>query len=332
MEMWIYKQISAAISQAVTGSSICLLGPSGVGKTHALRTILAARSAELEVLWIDSVNCSNTKDLRDILDKQLKTSLLQQVTAGTKKRIIVIDELETLHQLDRSLFTILSSIQKHHPNHVIVYVASSLMDKKVNATIPVANVIFFSAFTESDICIILKQRYPSRSYQDILSASEKCFGNIAQAIHMIEMDQEPAETDEHIGFDQIFTSKSRADIMKILQEDPWVNPLRYHENMPKVLPHRTRSREIYGKLLEVLCNWDTMMQHLDSDVPIDYFTSFILQHTKNEKPSTDNLCNFTKMFSNLSLQKKNEKMMYSRGDQDFPWMQAQIFCDYSKYR
>jgi replication-associated recombination protein RarA len=189
MEPWIYKQINAAITQAPTGSSLCILGPSGVGKTHALKSITAARSSEWEVYWIDSTVCSNTKDMRDILDKQFNTSLIQKVTATSRKRIIIIDELETLHQLDRNLFSFLASIHKHHPNHVVVFVGSSTMDKKVSAACPGTQILFFGAFNESDICIILKERCPACSYTKILAAAEKCYGNIAHAIHMIEMDQ-----------------------------------------------------------------------------------------------------------------------------------------------
>lgn len=327
MEPWIYKQIKEAIDQAHPGMSLCILGPSGVGKTHALKTI--TKTVDWEVYWIDSIICGGTRDLRDILEKQLGTSLLQKVS-GARKRVIVIDELDTLYQLDRNIFTLLSSVHKHHPNHIVVYVGNSLMDKKIKTSLPGIQTLFFSAFSESDICIILKERFPTCSYKDILFVAENCFGNIAQAIHMIEMNQNNIATDEQVGFDSIFTTTSRDVITRILQEDPWVNPLRYHENVPKLLPARIKSREVYGKLLEVLCNWDMLMQHTDPDSAIDYVTTFILQQQYPRIPAGD-LGNFTKMFSNLSLQKKNEKTLYPRGDQDFPWIQAQIFCDYSKY-
>jgi ABC-type cobalamin/Fe3+-siderophores transport system ATPase subunit len=330
MEPWTYKQIRDAISQAPLGTSVCILGPSGVGKTHAVKTLCQQQQYVWDAFWVES-----GRDFRDIVDKQLSTSLVQNITGSTRKRIMIIDEIETIYNADRNLFTFLASLQGRHDNHVIVYIGNSTLAKRMQAI--ATKVLFFSAFSEADICLILREKFKSQfCYEKILTAAENCYGNILQAIYMLEMDQATIQTDTPApegGFERIFASTGRDDVSKMLQDDPWVNPLRFHENFPKLL--KKKDVAVYDKALEVLCNWDMMMQHLDihdTNLPIEYFTSFVIQNTpKGAISNKIQLGDFTKLFSNLSLQKKNERMAYSRRDQDFPWMQAQIFCDYIKY-
>lgn len=335
-EPWSWRQIRSAIEDTASGY-LFVLGSTGVGKTYAVTSILSDMMADVDVFVIDSQNCASCKDLHTLLDRQLNTSLVQNLT-GRKRRIIVIDELETLYQLDKSLFTFLSGLQ---PKHLVVCTGHISLDKKLRSSF--SKIIMFSALPEADICLLLKKLYPQAGCDAILEAAETCYGNLSHAIQMIRLgdsDQRVTKKDDATcTFDYVFKSNNIEHVSHIIHEDPWLNPLRYHENLPKELSQRKGTQQdkhaFYTKTLDALCNWDVMMQHsMNADVPIEYILRAILQihNLQTKKTQTErDLTEFTKLFSNLSLQRKTEKLLYSYSG-GFPWLHAQIFCDYIKYK
>jgi hypothetical protein len=138
-------------------------------------------------------------------------------------------------------------------------------------------------------------------------------------------------------FEDMFSTTDGQTLRNLLADDPWLHPLRFHENVIKDMTRRVGSQVhkhvVYKNIVERICHWDMFMQHVDDGtLPIEYviYTIRTLPALKKTAapPST---CEFTKLFSHLSLQKKHEKLLYS-DDTGFPWIHAQIFCDYIKYK
>lgn len=318
---------SASIRNASPGTTLFVLGATGVGKTHAVKEICKDTA-----FWIDSTKCATAKELREIVNTQLKTNIVATLT-GTEvsKKIIVIDELDVLYHMDRGVLSYISEISQ--TTHVIIVISNVTLDKKIKASTDKPNIIYFSAMSEADICILLRSLFPMESYKDILAAAESCYGNLSHAINMMAVKNTSNQTDiiqQSLVTSDIFTRQSRGNIVKIIEDDPWLVPLRYHENIYKIVT----SKVAYKRVIEGMCIWDMLMQLTTTTlIPIEYFASIVLiTYASCRKAGLPKECtDFTKLLSNLSLQKKNEKLMYSN-DQDFPWMHSQIFCDYIKYR
>lgn len=340
-DTWAWKQLRHHISTKHDGF-LFVLGASGVGKTYAVNTIIA--EIDMDVFRIDTNNTVSSRDLKTILDRQLSTNLLQAVSGGhPRRRAILIDELESLYQLDRTIITTLSSYSL--PKFLIICVCNITLDKKIRSVFSGGNttMLLFAAPSETDICIFLKSTFPSRSHKEILEVAEQCYGNLSTALHMITTSQKEKDKDDvPVSFDTIFTTQKHDHIYHIVNEDPWLSPLRFHENLPKELMRRKgtalQKEAFYKRILNNLCNWDIMMQRVeDSCIPIDYIIHTIMQiHALEKKTlkansSDASMSDFTKLFSNLSLQRKNEKAIYAVGD-TFPWKHAQIFYDYIKHK
>lgn len=335
-DTWNWMQLRAAIERQQTGF-LFVIGATGVGKTYAVSEITS--SLCMDVFLIDSRNCASAQELRTLLQRQLGSNLLQSIAQEQRRRVVIIDEIDSLYNFDRSVFSVLTEIR--NPAFLVICTGHASMDKKIRSVLPDAAIIVFSAPSEQDICIFLRSQFPDASFAAVVKAAEACNGNLAHAIRTMHLDT-PTQTDETLEFGRIFNTTDRTYIMKIMSADPWLNPLCFHENVPKDLATRhgtvaTKER-MYTTILQSLCDWDMMMQHVDDpSIALEVVVSSVLQLQSLQRKKTatavasKDMKDFTKLFSNLSLQKKNEKTMYS-GHRGFPWMYAQIFCDYIKYK
>ena len=256
--------------------------------------------------------------------------MVQTIMDDKKKKCVVIDELDTLLQYDRSMLHALDSFTNSHVP--IVCIGDRVLCTKVNNFFGQDRTYMCCAPSETDVCIFLKFMFGNTiSCQDVLKAAEHCNGNVHRALQML---RQPCNH----PISSVPESHSDA-IRKVLHDDPWLHPLRFHENLIKNLNARkgkkVDKRKFYTNALHNLINWDVMMQaNRDCTFALE---NIVAVHVRLEKfprihsTTTEDASDFTKMFSNLSLQKKNEKKMYTN-DLSFPWTHAQIFCDYIKYR
>jgi hypothetical protein len=332
---WSWKQTARTI-EATTSGFLFILGPSGVGKTYAVATI--AQSLNIDVFWIDSQKCSSSRELKTLLDSQFATNLVQNIAHTSNRRAVIIDELDTLYNIDRTIVSSLSAYTSTASAMPIICIGNIALDKKIRVTFENATFVLYSAPSETDICIFLRSQYPCIGYDKIVEAAENCYGNLTTAIQCITFGKEDKK-DTSSTFDYIFTCNAQRDgIAHVMREDPWLMPLRYHENLPKELVHRkgaaATKQKFYQQTLETLCNWDIMMQNIpNQEIPIDYMVQGVMElHTLSYKNRTSCTHDFTKLFSHLSLQRKHEKSLYTNGEEGFPWYHAQIFCDYIKHK
>jgi len=196
-----------------------------------------------------------------------------------------------------------------------------------------------------DIFLWLKQTYHHIPVSRLYEIAELCDGNLNRALHFLNDLQtvaaDKSENDKAYEFGCVFSDPNIHGIRSVFADDPWLQPLRFHENVPKDLAQRrggnSEKELLYRHILSHMCNWDGFMtSHKDDeyDIPIEYIShvALLIHKLKPKKTKdTENLSDFTKLFSNLSLQKKQERVTYA-SNSEFPWNYAQIFCDYVRYK
>lgn len=326
---WIWQDVEKHITSG--NGILILLGPSGVGKTYNTKAI--CRQHDIDVFVIDSCNCASGKEMSDLLQKRTTSRIVQALSQSWKRACIIIDELETLLQYDRSIMN--DVVQYAKSTVPIICIGHKSLEKKITNTLS-APLYMCNGLTESDICIWLKLCYTNVPCDKIVVIAEKCEGNMHYARQLLNDVSQTKDTT--YVFHDIYNTTSMDNVRKILHEDPWLHPLKFHENLPKDLNQRKATKEekqnMYFSALQHMINWDVMMkENGDPAFAIENIVSAIkqLQKLPYKMADVEVLNDFTKLFSNLSLQKKNEKKMYS-ANLGFPWSHAQIFCDYIKYR
>ena len=108
---------------------------------------------------------------------------------------------------------------------------------------------------------------------------------------------------------------NRDNFKRIIYKDQWLIPLKFHENLIIEFNNRVITKQqkyfYYKTFINNFCYFDIMMMK-NNEIAIDYFISIIHQlfTLKYKQNKTHNLDNFTKILSYLSLQKKNNKIIY----------------------
>ena len=122
----------------------------------------------------------------------------------------------------------------------------------------------------------------------------------------------------------MFRCKSHTTILEVFLQDAWINPMRFHENLPTELTKFRKGTKamkdaVYVKCLEHIILWDVCMSNDDTregstswaleNLAISLFTELSKLPRKDEENDND-LNAFTKILSQMSLQKKNDRMWY----------------------
>jgi hypothetical protein len=116
-----------------------------------------------------------------------------------------------------------------------------------------------------------------------------------------------------------FQSKDTQGWFQWFSQDPWMAPLRFHENLIKEVSQRSGAKlPLYNALLDALLEWDISMGRwineegsLWMDLPILILSITVVltleshKRMKRLKYTDSELSNFTKILSQLSLHKKN---------------------------
>jgi hypothetical protein len=165
-----------------------------------------------------------------------------------------------------------------------------------------------------------------KTKKSLMKIAEESHGNLHRALEQLKG---TTFTYSQTGTQNLLVAKMRQDMF----DDPWMMPLRYHENLPKLLKQKNKM-VAYQQVLPYFCLWDQIMNHRDveSEVGIDILAQALGTYIPVSVKEDDYLTDFTKMLSNLSLQKKHERFMYPSWDHGFIWSHAQIFCEYSKQK
>jgi len=328
---------------------ICLVaGGSGVGKTHGVKQ--AIESVAKNVRIVNKDECTNSKDFKEFLLKHTRSNVMEQFENVAKKEtIIFIDDIETLLAVDRSFINNFNAlltasdikairiITTCNISELKVITKNMMYDKLIQMDTP--SVQSIECFLRSHATCICNVDNVVNTIVDEIAA--ECDGNISTALNMARMriqDRDASRTrtstqtedtshklDYFPEVAKVYNISCRNQLRAIVEQDPWLHPLRFHENIIHEFKTRKGSKaskeQCYITILNGLCEWDQLMAHNKGNsqsVPIEHACSIMQLLTKfprlkNAPPSMDE---FTRMFNYLSLRKKNIINLYDGG---FPW-------------
>jgi hypothetical protein len=301
-------------------SCIFVAGISCIGKTYSIKAI--CKHLNYHIINIDSVNCYNSKQLFDIIDKGITSSLLQIITNASAKKVILIDNFDAILTGDRTINTTLLSIlmENKYKNTPIICITNYEILKKLGDIKKICKIYELITPTDIEISKILKKnKVVTEPVTSVNKSSNN--GNIFKVINNISNDN----IDKIYDIEFLYDIKYDKDLIyRILQTEPWLIPLRFHENLiielnNRVIPN-SKLKGFYKKYINVIIYYDTLMYNNLTDNAIDIFINLIynlskLNYKKNHKSTMEN---FTKILSYLSLQKKYIKNSHNT---DFPLYQ-----------
>lgn len=303
-----------ALSQLQKGHLIYIYGHAGTGKSTATRFL----TAPYNTLFLDSTNCTDSKELMDRLLKFQNWSSLFH--SNDKEKVVVIDELETLLKTDRNtLNNIHLYLKEYAQNALPIILLGDLETSKKLGEIKtvITETIYLPRLQDADIFHYLKKRLPRNKIKltDLMQLTEEARGNIQLAIKNVEdrlhkrkVLLSPYEGDEHKTFPEIFSCRNPDTISRLLLEDTWMHPLKIHENTITLLEPPK-----YASFLKEYIFFE-QWQHsqLDNTLSFDYLAHLLIHFI----PPNTSLATmeFSKLLSYMSTQKKYKRTNYTFED------------------
>lgn len=309
------------------GSVCIVIGPVGCGKTHGV--LKTCEQLGRVVHMIDSQNSENFKDTKDKIVKLVSANITDQFRVTQKvHNVIIMDEIETLISLDRSY---LHSLQKMlesgtFPHIPIILTVQSSERKKILEMFGKGTVIEIHPPNDADMFLFLRRVRPELSVQSLDDICTHSAGNLSVALKMLDTDTASEKASMHLDkistLADVYVHAKPSMARYVFLEDPWLHPLRFHENLGNEIAERSgtkaKKQQVYLSLMRGICIWDSMMSHFkgaELHIPIEYMSQLvgILGTLPRKKTAHAPMDEFTKMFSHMSLEKKNQIAMYDNG-------------------
>lgn len=354
---WIQRMTNHSMPSMCFDACLAVTGAPGIGKTYGIETV--CRILGVKINKIDSSNCYSTKDLADLLTKMATASLEEQLLQHNTKRIVFIDEFEIMIGVDRNMPSALSQLlcgegskAARKLSYVPVVIAcNSNIEKKLGDIKRLCKIVHLRPPSDADIILMLREHTRSKHVHipadKLVSVAERAAGNMMQAIEILKYellssrcsaitncDGGDNRIDKMPDIDILYENPSRDMAAMLFEEDMWMNPLRFHENLSAELERRkgTRAQKgaVYSGVLMCMLEWDVMACHASTEGGVggsggyNIATEHLckapchilprLEGKKNAKEAS--MSGFTKTLSQMSLQSKMEKQAYSDG---FPW-------------
>lgn len=339
---WIERIANSAFGNDGCGGCLLLLGPPGVGKTYAVDVM--CNRLGVKIKKVDSTHCKTAKELGDILRKMFATDLTDIFLDCNTKKLIFIDELEVLLNTDRNIPSYIRQLFANEaPNIPVVIACNSNVEKRLGDIKREWRLISLKYPSEADIMLMLKWytgRHGIKAPCDILlSVSEMANGNMQQALKSMSYELLIASDtissgsgaiDKMPNIDMLYNTTDRKLAVALFEEDTWMNPLRFHENLPGEIETRKGTKKTkavaYSSILRCMLEWDVMQGYMDdkgavnTNIPVEHLCnapcSILASLERKKNAQQVGMEKFTKMLSQLSLHKKLERQTYQDG---FPW-------------
>ncbi len=325
IRVWILQQLSLGDERLSYNNLLFVSGNSGIGKTFSIHKI-AKDILNLHVVNISSANCGSSAELNDLMLKNTSSSMIQVLTNDTRRKVIIIDEFESIMAIDRTInMTVLNILASKKLRMVpVICIISSEMIKKIGNIKKKCKIVELLEPTNDDIFRLLRNMAPDQDPQYLHEVAMASVGNISQAIKKIHRQDETYHgVDELVNINMLYGKKFDREMnRKILLTDPWIIPLKYHENLISELQRRkisiANSNKFYKDFLKNFILFDQYMFHNKTDIATDIFVSSMhpLYNIQLKKHCISSIDNFTKLLSYMSLQKKNIKKQIE--EEDFP--------------
>lgn len=307
---------------------MCMIcGPTGCGKTYGI--LQAAKECNKVVSVYDTSICLNGKDFKEQIMKTTKSNIMAQLlSTSSSERLIFLDELDAMLAIDRTFLTHLQTLA----TNIKIVIASAI---DVSTKLPDGcKILHLNAPSEQDIVLLLKDVHKSNPVGrrlTMLEAAESCNGNISVALrYMITASNK--NTNYSDTFDTIaMVYRAPHLAYKVFTMDPWLNPMRYHENFLHEMKQRIKPRnsllkeDVYTEFLLDICYWDMLMG--DTSSHHDFAILYIAKATQKldklalKKTAMPPKMEFTRLINLMSVRKKNVVNMHAC---KFPWHQVGV--------
>lgn len=368
LSQWLARETAGTAAPAARGtrppigfgSLMLIVGPTGTGKTHMVRAICA--EADYDLHELHGHNCDGARDFAEAIAKATRSRLVQSLSGRYRPTVIFIDELDTLIQTDRLMLTALADLLQagELPHTPIVAACPPSCVRKLGQFKSKSAVLRCAPLGEGDMYLWLRARAGAApdaaaapgEAEALMRIAEAASGNLHVAARLLDEHRAargaPApppigpQTDGEPDFHCVFrdaTPAALADAIRVFSDDPWLHPLRFHENLLKELRNRKGlardKRAAYGALLRALTDWDAWMTAGETELACEMLARNVRAHLgrlprrARAAVGAEDLQDFTKMFSQISIYKKQERALYANDADGFPWADAQIFCRYS---
>jgi hypothetical protein len=301
-------------------SCIIVAGPTSIGKSYSINSI--CNYLDYEITLIDNNNCHNSQYLKDIMCKSTSSSFIQILTNNFKKKVIIIDNFDSLFISDKTInLTLLRILLENKLKNIpIICVSNNDIIKKIGDIKKVCNIYTLTTPNNDEITEILQSKDVDINNIDKLCSNSN--GNLNKLFRDINNDNNDILYSDSIDYTSDInilysTNFNRSQTKKILIKDPWMIPLKFHENLIIYLNNRNISlnkyNEYYKSFMYIMCIYDYYMFKENIEFCVELFASkvYYLSILKYKNNATSNIGNFTKMLSYLSLQKKNIKNNYN---------------------
>jgi hypothetical protein len=303
-----------------TDSCIIVTGKTCVGKTYSINKI--CDYLNYEIININNNNCFNSEQLNDVIFKSATSSLLQVLTGNIRNKVIVIDNFDCIYISDKTINTTLLKILTDGKikNIPIICISNNEIIKKIGDIKKNCKIYEIIVPTKEEVIENINNM-SGHSKKQLGHLYDLSNGNMEKIFCDVKRDRSDILYEEHIDNDcdinilylNVF---DRNQVIRIINKDPWMIPLKFHENIIIELENRKISLknkiEYYNNFIEIMCLYDYYMFKNNNEACITIFASnvYYLSLFKYKKGAVSNIGKFTKMLSYLSLQKKNIKQTY----------------------
>ena len=315
-------------------SCVIVAGATSIGKTYSINKI--ASHLNYEIIGIDNNNCYNSQFLKDIIQKSTSSSFIQILTNNFQKKVVIIDNFDSLFIADKTInITLLKILLENKLKNIpIICISNNDIIKKIGDIKKLCALYLMTTPNNEEITELLLRTATSTTAASATSTiaatdniSKCCLnsnGNLNKLFRDIDninndrlySDSVENTSDINILYGNEF---NRQLTKRIIAKDPWMIPLKFHENLISNLNNRilplNKYNEYYKGFMNIMCLYDYYMFKDNIEFCVELFASkvYYLSVFKYKKNATvkSNIGNFTKMLSYLSLQKKNIKNNYN---------------------
>jgi len=316
---WINDHINIKPSIISCNDLLFVSGNYGIGKTYSINKI--CEHLNLDTIRLTINTCISSTELLDNITKITSSSLLKILKNENRPKIILIDEFEAMLAFDRTISTTLFNIlsQGKLKQVPIICIISPDNLKKLGAIKKKCKIIELNHPSDDDMISVLQREY------DIQTSKLKkivldCKNNLSQCIFKIQDKNQIYydNVDEIMNINSLYSQDYNIiHIIRIVTNDPWLIPLRFHENLITELGKRytmiNKRNMYYNFFITNMVFFDTFMCANLTDLACSFFSTIVypLSRMPLKKNSKSDISKFTKLLSYTSLQTKYNKKSYS---------------------
>ena len=313
-------------------SCVIVAGATSIGKTYSINKI--AQHLNYEIIGIDNNNCYNSQFLKDIIQKSTSSSFIQILTNNFQKKVVIIDNFDSLFIADKTInITLLKILLENRLKNIpIICISNNDIIKKIGDIKKLCAMYLLTTPNNEEITELLLRTAATgatgaagtsgaNNIRECCLNSNGNLNKLFRDIDNINNDRLYSDSVENTSDINILYSNdfNRQLTKRIIAKDPWMIPLKFHENLIDNLNNRilplNKYNEYYKSFMNIMCLYDYYMFKDNIEFCVELFASkvyylSVFKYKKNTSVKS-NIGNFTKMLSYLSLQKKNIKNNYN---------------------